>query len=102
MPVVFIIRRSRAFSKMRRNDDTWSSGLNSEPSGGEELPVPPKKAGLLQVGATIFWAMLMIGRKGTWEKNGAVVSMPQMVVGALAGGVVVVLILLALVRLALS
>jgi hypothetical protein len=31
-----------------------------------------------------------------------VVSMPQMVVGALAGGVVVVLILLALVRLALS
>jgi len=76
--------------------------LNTGAAGDEEVPVPPKKAGVLQVVSTIFWAMFMIGRKGTWEKDGAVVSMPQMVVGALVGGVVVVLILLALVRLALS
>lgn len=76
--------------------------LNPEPTGGEEPPALPKKAGLLQVVSTIFWAMFMIGRKGTWEKDGAVVSMPQMVIGALIGGVVVVLILLTLVRLALS
>jgi len=76
--------------------------LNSLPPGDKELPVPPKKAGLLQVVSTIFWGLFMIGRKDTWEKDGAVVSMPQMIVGALLGGVAVVLILLALVRLALS
>jgi len=76
--------------------------LNPKPPDLQELPAPTKKAGLLQVVSTIFWGLFMIGRKGTWEKDGAVVSMPQMVVGALVGGVVVVLILLALVRLALS
>ncbi len=63
---------------------------------------PSKKAGLLQVAATIFWGLFMIGRKGTWEKDGAVVSLPQVVIGAVIGGVIVVLILLGLVRLALS
>ena len=59
-----------------------------------------KKASIRQVAATIFFALLMIGRKDTWEKDGATVTLFQVVVGALVGFVVIVALLVLLVRLA--
>jgi hypothetical protein len=61
---------------------------------------PRKKAGPWQVAVTIFFALLMIGRKDTWEKEGATVTLAQMVVGAIIGAVVVIGGLVLLVRLA--
>lgn len=61
---------------------------------------PRKKAGLWQVAVTIFFALLMIGRKDTWEKEGTTVTLAQMIVGAIIGAVVVIGGLVLLVRLA--
>ncbi|HVB48376.1 MAG TPA: hypothetical protein VNF69_08295 [Burkholderiales bacterium] len=61
---------------------------------------PPRKAGPLQVAATIIWGLFAIGRKGTWHKDGATITLIQAVVGALVGLVVVVALLIALVLLA--
>ena len=60
----------------------------------------PRKAGPLQVAATMFWGLFAIGRKGTWQKEGATITLFQAVVGALAGMVVIVALLIALVLLA--
>ena len=43
----------------------------------------------------------MIGRKGTWEKDGAVVSLPQIIVGAFIGLAVVLAVLISIVRMVL-
>lgn len=64
-----------------------------------EPAAAPARASLRQVAATMFWGLLMIGRKGTWERNGAIVSMKQVVVGAIIAGVLVVVILIALAQL---
>ncbi len=61
----------------------------------------PQKAGLAQVIATMFWGLCMIGKKGTWERNGATLTMGQVIVGALVMTVVVIAILVLLVKLAL-
>ena len=42
----------------------------------------------------------MIGKKGTWERDGATVTLPQVVIGAVIATVVVIGILLLLVRFA--
>lgn len=60
-----------------------------------------KKAGIMQVAATMFWALFMIGKRGTWEKDGATITMAQAVVGAVVAGIVVILILVSLVWFAL-
>jgi len=60
---------------------------------------PRARASLRQVAATMFWGLLMIGRKGTWERNGAVVSLKQVVIGAIIAGVLVVAALIALAQL---
>ena len=74
-----------------------------DPKDGHDDPAAPvRKAGWRQVASTMFWALFMIGRKGTWEKEGATITLPQAVVGALVAGVVVVLVLVGLVTLALS
>lgn len=49
----------------------------------------------------MFWAMCMIGKKSTWERDGVKISMKQAIVGALIAGVMVVFVLLMLVRIAL-
>ena len=72
-----------------------------EPSGPSTPDSSPKKAGWLQVARTIFWGLFMIGRKGTWEKDGAVVSLPQIIVGAFIGLVVVLAVLISIVRMVL-
>ncbi len=59
---------------------------------------PPKKAGLGQVIATMAWGMLMVGRKGTWERDGAVLSAKQTVIGMVVTGIVVVSALVLLAR----
>ncbi len=71
------------------------------PDTDEKRPVP--KAGLLQVTKTLFFGLLMIGRKATWEKDGdgAQMTPGQIVVGAIVGGILLVVALLALVRLVL-
>jgi len=56
---------------------------------------------LRQVASTMFWGLLMIGKKGTWEKDGAIISLPQAIVGAVVAGIVVVLLLIGIVSLVL-
>jgi hypothetical protein len=63
---------------------------------------PPKKAGLAQVVATMFWALCMIGKKGTWERDGATLSMRQVITGALVMTAIVVGLLLLLVKFAVA
>ncbi len=60
----------------------------------------PRKAGARQVVATLLWGMCMIGKKGTWERDGAIVTLPQIVVGAVIATIVVIATLLLLVRFA--
>jgi len=62
---------------------------------------PPRKASLGQVAATIFFGLLMIGRKDTWHKDGATVSFAQVVVGAFVGLAVILALLGLLVYLAI-
>jgi hypothetical protein len=68
---------------------------------GAEPPVPAKKASLGQVAATMFWALCMIGKKGTWERDGVKLSLTQVIIGALIAGCLVIAALLLLVRLVL-
>ncbi|MBM3395549.1 MAG: DUF2970 domain-containing protein [Betaproteobacteria bacterium] len=56
---------------------------------------PTKKATLGQVAATMFWALFMIGKKGTWERDGATLTKTQVVVGGIVMCVIVVAILVA-------
>ena len=48
-----------------------------KPDKSPEQPVTGKKAGWRQVMATMFWGLMMIGKKGTWERDGATLSMRQ-------------------------
>jgi len=59
-----------------------------------------KKATLVQVAATMFWGLCMIGKKGTWERDGAKITLRQAIIGAVLAGCVVVSLLLLLARLA--
>ncbi len=49
----------------------------------------------------MFWGLCMIGKKGTWERDGVKITLGQAMVGAVIAGIVVVMALLALVRFAL-
>jgi len=59
-----------------------------------------RKAGWRQVMATMFWGLLMIGKPGTWERDGATVTLRQVVLGALVMTLLVIAILVLLVRFA--
>ena len=62
-----------------------------------------RRAGLLQVANTVFFGLLMIGKKATWEKggDGARMTPSQIVAGAIIGGMVVIAVLFTIVRVAL-
>jgi len=60
-----------------------------------------KKAGLAQVAATMFWGLFMIGKKGTWEKDGATITLAQAILGGVVTFIVVVCVLVLIVALAL-
>jgi Protein of unknown function (DUF2970) len=62
--------------------------------------MPPKKASLRQVITTMLFALIAIGRKDTWHKDGATVSFAQVVVGAFIGLAVLIALLVSLVWLA--
>jgi hypothetical protein len=74
-------------------------GTDSTPP---DKPPVARKAGTRQVMATMFWGLLMIGRKGTWERNGATVTPMQVIVGAAVTAMVVIGLLLLLVRFAVG
>jgi len=63
-----------------------------------------KGAGLLAVARIMFFGLLMIGNKATWEKNGvgAQATRGQIVAGAIIGGIVVVALLVFLARIAVG
>ena len=65
---------------------------------------PPRRPGFLQVAKTIFFGLLMIGKRATWERGGAGAGMTsaQIVAGAIIGGIAVVVALFVLVRVVLS
>ena len=67
---------------------------------GKREVAPPRKASPLQVAATMFWALFAIGRKDTWHKDGATITLFQAVVGAFVGLIVIVALLIVLVTLA--
>jgi len=53
------------------------------------------------VAKTLVFGLFAIGMKGTWEKDGVRVTPGQIVVGALIGGVLLVVAIISLVRLVL-
>ena len=61
-----------------------------------------KKASIRQVAATIFFALIAIGKKNTWQKDGATVTLFQVVLGALIGFALLLAVLITLVTLATS
>jgi hypothetical protein len=63
---------------------------------------PLKRAGLWQVAKTLLFGLLAIGMNGTWNKDGVTVTPGQIVVGAMEGGIVLVVALIALARMALK
>ena len=75
---------------------------SESPSDGDKPPV--RKAGVLQVAKTLFFVLLMIGKKKTWEQGGegARMTPAQIVVGAIIGGIVLIVLLITLVRVVLS
>lgn len=75
-----------------------SSPPDSSQPAYDAPATPPKKAGLGQVIATMAWGMLMVGRKGTWERDGAVLSAKQAVIGMVVTGIIVVTALVLLAR----
>src|SRR4051812_10605533 len=70
----------------------------------QEEPLRPRKAGLLQVAKTMFFGLLMIGKKETWEKggDGARMTSAQVVGGAVIASIVVIAVLLSIVRVAIG
>jgi hypothetical protein len=74
-----------------------SGSLGSAP---DTPPPAPRKAGWRQVMATMFWGLLMIGRKGTWECDGATLTRWQVLAGALLMTAFVIALLMLLVRFA--
>ena len=66
--------------------------------------LPGHKAGLLQVAKTMFFVLLMVGKKESWEKGGDAARMTpgQIVAGAIIGGIVVIAVLIGLVRIVLA
>ncbi len=73
-----------------------------KPDTSPEPATAAKKAGWRQVMATMFWGLMMIGKKGTWERDGATLSIRQLIGGALIMTVIVIGILILLVKFAVS
>ena len=50
----------------------------------------------------MFWGLFMIGKKGTWEKDGATITLFQAIAGAVVAAIVVILVLMAIVAVVLG
>ena len=66
--------------------------------------LPGGKARLLQVAKTMFFVLLMVGRKESWEKGGDAARMTpgQIAAGAIMGSMVVIAALIGLVKIVLA
>jgi len=66
--------------------------------------LPGGKASVLQVAKTMFFVLLMVGRKDSWEKGGdaARITPGQIVAGAIIGGIIVIAALIGLVKIVLA
>jgi hypothetical protein len=73
----------------------------TRPDNDTDVPQRARKAGWSQVAATMFWGLFMIGKKGTWERGGATVTLAQVIVGGVITFVVVVCLLALIVWFAL-
>ena len=64
----------------------------------------PRRAGPLQVAKTLFFAMIMVGSRKTWEGDGdgARMTPAQVVIGGIIAGLVIVVTLILLVRVILG
>ncbi len=72
------------------------------PEGGSpEATQKAKRAGVAQVAKTLVFGLFAIGMKGTWEREGVRVTPGQIVVGALVGGVLLIVALTVIVRVVL-
>jgi hypothetical protein len=71
----------------------------SKPDTAGEPPTATT-AGWRQVAATMCWGLLMIGKKDTWERDGATLTLRQVLLGAAVMTVLVIAVLLLLVRFA--
>ena len=62
------------------------------------------KASVLQVAKTMFFVLIMVGRKESWEKGGdaARITPGQIVAGAIIGGIIVIAALIGLVKIVLA
>jgi len=67
----------------------------------ERWPEAPKRASVAQVAKTLVFGLFAIGMKGTWEREGVRVTPGQIVVGALVGGVLLIVALTLIVRVVL-
>ncbi len=67
----------------------------------ERGPEAPKRASVAQVAKTLVFGLFAIGMKGTWEREGVRVTPGQIVVGALVGGVLLIVALTLIVRVVL-
>lgn len=73
--------------------------MNSESRDTDPKIAPViKKAGVRQVAATMLWGLCMIGKKGTWEKDGATITFLQAIIGAVITGIAIVFILVMIVK----
>lgn len=61
---------------------------------------PKKRASVGQVAATMFFALIAIGKRNTWHRDGATVTFFQVVVGAFVGLAIILAALVLLVLLA--
>jgi hypothetical protein len=70
----------------------------------DKKALPGRKASSLQVAKTMFFVLLMIGKKESWEKGGDAARMTprQIVAGAVIGGIVVIAVLIGLVQIVLA
>ncbi|MBM3347559.1 MAG: hypothetical protein FJY55_13840 [Betaproteobacteria bacterium] len=68
------------------------------PEPEQVRPAPVRRAATLQVAKTAFYGLPAIGMQGIWEKDGAQVAAAQVVVAALIGGLVLVAVIIAIVR----
>lgn len=77
--------------------------MNSNPSeSASQSEAKPRRAGPLQVAKTMFFGLFAIGMKGTLEKDGVKVTPGQIVVGAVIGGIVLVLTIVTISRVVLK
>lgn len=78
--------------------------LKPEAEDAPESRPRSNRPGFLAVAKTIFFGLLMVGKKGTWETNGVGAQMTpgQIVVGAIVGGIVVIASLVLIVRIAIG